>query len=191
MGESKRRKQFDPNYGQSRRKIWKPKAVSVSIGVSSLTGKFLVLVSILGSPVRVISPHINRDDAVEASREVDIKFNRIPEQAWKSFLKGEDDGFYSRLLSSLSYEDDDEILGVLEPGTPTYTVFAEAMTNGDSRAMGKAMLDARFSGSSLNRLEQMKQINASLQKEGKDPLWSSAIIERLETSEVTNESKPI
>ena len=170
-------------YGHSRRKVWKPKPkpVSVSIGTSSLTGKFLVLVSILGSPARTISPHINKNDAVEASREVDIKFNEIPEQTWKKFLRGEDDGFYSRLLSSLSYEDDDEILGTLEPGTPAYVAFSEAMKNGDSMAMGRAMRDAVLSGNSSDRVERMKQINASLQKEGKSSLYSSAIIERLET----------
>jgi hypothetical protein len=181
MGESKRRKQSDPTYGHSYRNVWKPKPVSVSIGVSSLTGKFLVMVSILGTPARVISPHINKKDAVEASQEVDMKFNQIPEQTWKEFIRGKDDGFYSRLLSSLSYEDDDEILGTLEPGTPAYTAFFEAMESGNSKAMGKAVRDAHLSGNSLDRVKEMKQINDSLQKEGKDPLWSLAAIERLET----------
>lgn len=181
MGESKRRKQFDPTYGHSHRKVWKPKPVSVSIGISSLTGKFLVMVSILETSPRVISPHINKNDAVEASREVDMKFNQIPEQTWKEFIKGKDDGFYSRLLSSLSYEDDDEILGTLKPGTPAYTAFFEAMKSGDSKVMGKAMRDACSSGNSSDRIEQMKQINDLLQKEGKEPLYSLAAIERLET----------
>lgn len=181
MGESKRRKQFDPMYGHSSRNVWKPKPVSVSLGVSSLTGKSLVLVSILGTSARVISPHINKSDAIEASREVDIKFNQIPEQTWKKFLRGEDDEFYSRLLSSLSYEDDDEILGILEPNTPAYAAFSEAVKNGNSRAIETAMRDAVLSGNSSGRVERMKQINASLQKEGKNPLYSSTIIERLET----------
>lgn len=181
MGESKRRKQSDPTYGHSYRNVWKPKPVSVSIGVSSLTGKFLVMVSILGTPPRVISPHIDKNDAAEAAQEVDMKFNQIPEQKWKEILRGEDDGLYSKLLSSLSYEDDDEILGTLEPGTPAYMAFFEAMKSGDSQAMTKAMADARSSGNSSDRVQQMKQINDSLQKEGKDPLYSLAAIERLET----------
>lgn len=181
MGESKRRKQFDPTYGHSRHKVWKPNPASVSIGVSSLSGKFLVLASILGTPARTISSHINKNDAVEASREVDIKFNQIAEQTWKEYLQGKDDGLYSRLLSSLSYEDDDEILGILEPHTPAYAAFSEAMKNGDPNAMGKAMKEACLLSPSSDRVERMKQINVSLQKEGKSPLWSSAAIERLET----------
>jgi hypothetical protein len=181
MGESKRRKQLDPMYGHSCRKIWKPKSVSVSIGVSSLSGKFLVLASILGRPVRVISPHISRNDAVEASQEVDIKFNQIPETQWKEFLEGKDDGFYSRLLSSLSYEDDDDIIGILEPGSPAYSFFAEALKNGDPKAMQKAVIDACSSGNPIQRVELMKQINALLEKEGKRPMYSLAAIERLES----------
>jgi hypothetical protein len=114
MGEAKKRKKNDPNYGCIPQMTWRPKPVSVSIGVSSLTGKFLVMVSILGRKPRVISPHINKADAIEASKEVDSKFNHFSEERWKKYLNGEDNGFWSSLLQSLFYEDNDEILGVLE-----------------------------------------------------------------------------
>lgn len=181
MGEARRRKKNDPNYGCISRMTWRPKPVSVSIGVSSLTGKFLVMVSILGGQHRVISPHINKADAIEASKEVDIKFNHFSEERWKRYLNGEDNGFWSSLLQSLSYEDDDEILGVLKPGTPEYNAFSEALNGGDAQEFLKSIIDTSLVQDSQTNLEEMKKINNELAQEGKAPMWSAAAIEKLQS----------
>ncbi|MDJ0593668.1 MAG: hypothetical protein QNJ72_27425 [Pleurocapsa sp. MO_226.B13] len=102
MGEAKRRKKLDSNYG---------KPVRVRIEKSNLTGKWLVVAYIL-SRRTVITPHYLYDDAVAAAEQVFQRFNTLSIDEWRKFLKG-DRTVLSKAVLLLDYDDDDEIVGVI------------------------------------------------------------------------------
>lgn len=102
MGEAKRRKLLDPNYGKPR--------IQVTIEKSELTGKWLVVADILGHP-HVISPHYQKADAVAASQQVFEKFNTITLHEWRRYIAGDPQPF-DRAILLLDYDDDDELIGV-------------------------------------------------------------------------------
>ena len=102
MGEAKRRKKLDSNYG---------KPVRVRIEKSNLTGKWLVVAYIL-SRRTVITPYYLYDDAVAAAEQVFQRFNTLSIDEWRKFLKG-DRTVLSKAVLLLDYDDDDEIVGVI------------------------------------------------------------------------------
>jgi hypothetical protein len=107
MGEAKRRKQkFPESIG---------KAVVVKIEKSKMTNKWLVVTYILRQRY-VISPFVERDDAVNASIEVDTVFNSISYERWRKVRQG-DRTVLAEAISLLSYEDDDEVVGLLNLDT--------------------------------------------------------------------------
>lgn len=101
MGEAKRRKQLDPNWG---------KPVQTRVELSSLTGKWLCVAYILGQRT-VISPHYNRVSAESAAAQVEARFNTIQISEWRRYINGDTEPF-SKALSMLDYDDDDEIVGI-------------------------------------------------------------------------------
>lgn len=108
MGEAKRRKQKSTESTA--------KAVVVKIEKSKITNKWLVVTYILRQRY-VISPFIERDDAVNASIEVDMVFNSISYERWRKVRQG-DRTVLAEAISLLSYEDDDdEIVGLLNLDT--------------------------------------------------------------------------
>lgn len=102
MGEAKRRKLLDPNYGKPR--------IQVTIEKSELTNKWLVVADILGHP-HVISPHYQKADAEAASQQVFDKFNTLTLDEWRRYIAGDPQPF-CKALSLLDYDDDDEVIGV-------------------------------------------------------------------------------
>ncbi len=109
MGEAKRRKNSDPNYGKN--------PVRVKVEKSSLTGKWLVVAYILGERI-VISPHYKKDDADAASQQVFQRFNTLSIDEWRSYRAG-DSTPLKKAFSLLDYDDDDEIIGVVRGDLPT------------------------------------------------------------------------
>ena len=103
MGEAKRRKKLDPDFGK--------KPVRVKIEKSKLTEKWLVVAYIF-SRRSVISPHHLYDDAVAAGQQVFEQFNTLSVDEWRNFLKG-DRAVMSKAISLLDYDDEDGVVGVL------------------------------------------------------------------------------
>ena len=102
MGEAKRRREKSPeSIG---------KAVIVKMERSKMTGKWLVVAYILRQRY-VISPFINRVDAENASIEVDTVFNSIKYEHWRKLRQG-DRSVLIEAISKLSFEDDDEVVGL-------------------------------------------------------------------------------
>ncbi len=106
MGEARRRKLLDPNYGI---------AVRTTVERSSLTGKWLCVAYILGQRT-VITPHYKKEDAQAASEQVNARFNTIPRSEWKRYINGSREPI-SKALALLDYDDDDEMvaLGRINP----------------------------------------------------------------------------
>jgi len=118
MGEAKRRKSLDPNYGAS---------VRTTVEESSLTGKWLCVAYILGQRT-VITPHYKKEDAEAASEQVNARFNTIPREEWRCYVNGSREPL-SKALALLDYDDDDEMvaLGRVNPdGSVTYDSSLEA-----------------------------------------------------------------
>jgi hypothetical protein len=116
MGEAKRRRKLDPNFGRE---------FFVSVQKSDLTDKWLVIVHLFGVK-RVISPHYKKKDAEAASQIVQSVFSQYsPEELQNSEL-------WSKALQSLNYEDDDEPLGTLKlapDGSPIIDTTESTMKN--------------------------------------------------------------
>ncbi len=108
MGEAKRRKQLDPNYG-------KPVAVSapnlpsrivVTLKKSNVTGRWLTMTSINGSDRHCISCWNKFSDAVQASQQIAEAFGKIAPEEWAK------PATFSEAVRALPFDDDDEVLAV-------------------------------------------------------------------------------
>lgn len=102
MGESKRRQSLDPTFG---------KAVTVKVEQSPISSKWLCVAYVLGCRCP-ISPHFKYEDAVNASKQVDANFNRVPYHDWRDFIRNGNEQIFRRALETLDYEDDDEVIGI-------------------------------------------------------------------------------
>ena len=102
MGESRRRKQLDPNYGKT----------SFFITTSELTGKYLACIRHKGK-VSVISPHVKKEGAEHAIKMCQLCLDSFSKDEISSDLGQWLYSFIERLNTSFDYEDDDELLGVV------------------------------------------------------------------------------
>lgn len=92
--------------GFSKRPKWQPKT---KLDVSSITGKWLVQLFLNGA-WQTISAHRKEEDANAASQEIKEVFGRYSLNQLKNPKN------YRKALSMLSYEDDDEVIGVICDG---------------------------------------------------------------------------
>ncbi len=115
MGEAKRRKQLDPNYGKpvavSAANL--PSRIAVNLKKSNVTGRWLTMTSINGSESSCISCWKKLEEGRQASQQIAEAFGKIPPVKWalpESF---------NEAIKALPFEDDDEVLGVgyLMPNT--------------------------------------------------------------------------
>ena len=103
MAEAKRRKQKATKSTNQ--------AVVVKIEKSKMTDKWLVVAYILRQRY-VISPFIERTDAESAKTEVETVFNSISYERWRKLRQGERT-VLTEAVSLLSYDDDDEVVGLM------------------------------------------------------------------------------
>lgn len=101
MGEAKRRKRKDPNFG-------KP---YLYIGISPGTGKNMVFLK-YKTKVYGISPHYKREDAEYGLSQCQKCLDTFEMLDWEENAEETFAEFVMRLNTEFDYEDDDEILGV-------------------------------------------------------------------------------
>ena len=109
MGEAKRRKQLDPNYGKS-----KP-VRRVFIRESELTGKWVIIADVLGLVDVQVSAHKERENAEALTAYVLERLNLVSREDWLRFCKNRDTSVLYSAMDLLEYEDDDEFFEVTNP----------------------------------------------------------------------------
>ncbi len=100
----------------------------VWIGVSQVTGKFLVKAFVNGE-VHTISPHFKREDAEFGANIVRQRLQEFSPQVLAT------QSGYSEFLCSLNYSDDDEPLGVGRFVDGQLVVDTTSQTLGDARSI--------------------------------------------------------
>lgn len=106
MGEAKRRKQLDPNFGRPR----------LFLGTSPITGKHMIYLE-AKDQTQGISPHYRKEDALYGLSQCQKCLDSFPNSHWDQPFPIALQAFINRLNARFNYPDDDEILGVLNPQT--------------------------------------------------------------------------
>src|SRR4028119_1745105 len=91
MGEAKRRKQLDLNYGKKQ-----PVQITIKKKVSPLTAKegYLVLLTALKTYKLDAFFYYNYEDAVKVSSILNLTLNSLSHDEWKNYFEEEGDASY-------------------------------------------------------------------------------------------------
>ena len=106
MGEAKRRKQLDPNFGKPR----------LFLSKSPITEKHMIYLE-AKDQIEGISPHYRKEDALYGLSQCQKCLDSFPNSHWDQPFPIALQAFINRLNAKFNYSDDDEILGVLNPQT--------------------------------------------------------------------------
>jgi len=185
MGEAKRRKQLDVNYGKKQ-----PVQITIQKKVSPLTAKegYLILLTALKTYKLDSFFYYNYEDALKASSILHLTLNSLSNDDWKDYFEKEGDACYPEsLIPNEIFNEANEVPGRILSGDETHEIIAYSehtlatnVANCTQAEFVEVMIPVHtIIPEDLPKL--MRDDNTLCQKNGWPIMWKQATIERLET----------
>jgi hypothetical protein len=185
MGEAKRRKQLDVNYGKKQ-----PVQITIQKKVSPLTAKegYLILLTALKIYKLDSFFYYNYQDAIKASSILHLTLNSLSNDDWKNYFEKEGNACYPEsLIPNEIFNEANEVPGRILSGDETHEIIAYSehtlatnVGNYTQAEFIEVMIPLHtIIPEDLPKL--MRDDNTLCKKNGWPIMWKQATIERLET----------
>lgn len=186
MGEAKRRKQLDLNYGKKQ-----PVQITIKKKVSPLTAKegYLVLLTALKTYKLDAFFYYNYEDALKASSILNLTLNSLSNDDWKDYFEEEGDASYPQnLIPNEIFNQANEVPGCIVSGDETHEIIAYSehtlATNVDVNCTQADFIEVMIPVNTIipeDLPKLMRDDNTLCEKNGWPIMWEQATIDRLET----------
>jgi hypothetical protein len=185
MGEAKRRKQLDVNYGKKQ-----PVQITIKKKVSPLTAKqgYLVLLTALKTNTLDSFFYYNYEDALKASNILHLTLNSLSNDDWKDYFEKEGDACYPQsLIPNEVFNQANEVPGsmVSEDGTHEIIAYSEhTLATNVANYTQAEFIEVMIPVHTIipkDLPQKMRDDNTLRPPNGWAIMWNQATIERLKT----------